>query len=56
MSEHPLDREVEDSPRAESKPGSRPDAVRWIGIVVAGVLVAAVILLHLTGAMGPGAH
>lgn len=56
MSQRPLDRDVEEGSRVEREPGSPPDAARWIGIAAVVVLIVAFVLLHLTGAVGPGAH
>jgi hypothetical protein len=39
--------------------GSRSGASRWgivVGIAIAVTLIALIVLLHLTGTIGPGAH
>jgi hypothetical protein len=59
MSERPLDSDVSDHPRAEVEPGSAPRTPRWIpalGIAVAILVILTLAVLHLTGAVGPGAH
>lgn len=59
MSERPPDSDVGDDPRAALEPGSAPRTPRWIpalGIAVAILVILTLVALHLTGALGPGAH
>lgn len=59
MSERLLDRDVGEDPRPEGDAGSAPSTPRWIGslgIAVAILLIVALVVLHLIGAVGPGAH
>jgi hypothetical protein len=59
MSERLLDRDAGDDPPAEMDSGSPPSAPRWIaplGIAAAILLILTFVVLHLTGAVGPGAH
>jgi hypothetical protein len=59
MSEHLTDRDAGDDSRAEAASGSAGDPPRRLTIltvVIAALLFLAFALLHLTGALGPGAH
>jgi hypothetical protein len=59
MADPPHDLENEEDTGVAPDRGAATRTARWIvalGITVAIALVALVILLHLTGAVGPGAH
>ena len=51
--------ELPSHPESDRPDASRPVEKNWAGIVVVGVvgaLVVVVIVLHLTGVVGPAAH
>jgi hypothetical protein len=52
---HPEARDDADRARPGESAGSRPWLAYIVGLTVAAVLVL-MIVLHLTGAIGPGAH
>jgi hypothetical protein len=52
---HPEARDDADTARPGESAGSRPWLAYVVGLTVAAVLVL-MIVLHLTGAIGPGAH
>jgi hypothetical protein len=45
-----------DGPGPEESSGGTPRWVVVLGITIAIALVALIVLLHLTGTIGPGAH
>jgi hypothetical protein len=48
-----------DDIHARGERGSSPSSARWVrvlGIVIAAALIALVVVLHLTGTLGAGAH
>jgi hypothetical protein len=58
MSE-PADPEVRDAPAPRVQPGSQASKPRWVaplGIAVVVLFVIVLVVLHATGAIGPGAH
>lgn len=59
MSERLSDRDAGDDRRAEAGPGSAggpPRGLTILAIVIGALLILMFVLLHLTGAIGPGAH
>jgi hypothetical protein len=60
MAELPSHPGTDDDPRAgpgrDAPPTGRPRRVPVAGIVIAIVLVLVIIVLHLTGTLGPGSH
>jgi hypothetical protein len=57
MSERLPEREASGDPHAEADPGSTPSPPRRIpvlGVAVAILIVLIFVVLHLTGAVGPG--
>jgi hypothetical protein len=51
--------DAEDDTRVEGERGSATGTPRWItvlGIVIAILAVLTLVVLHLTGAIGPGLH
>jgi hypothetical protein len=59
MSERLADTEASDEARAEVDPRPTAATSRWVsvaGIVVAVLVVLLLVVLHLTGALGPGVH
>jgi hypothetical protein len=55
MSDLPPYRDTSEAPDRGSTPGA-PLWVRVVGIIIVIVLVLLVVVLHLTGAVGPGGH
>lgn len=56
MSQRLLDRDVSDDPPKEVDPGSPPRWAAPLAIAVGVLFIVALVVLHLTGAVGPGAH
>ncbi len=53
------DRDSDDDPAARIDRGSTTSTPRWVralGIVIALALIALIVVLHLTGTLGAGAH
>jgi hypothetical protein len=53
------DPEVSDAPADHAQPASPASKPRWVaplGITAVVLLVVVLVLLHATGAVGPGAH
>jgi hypothetical protein len=44
------------SPDSEPAPGRPVGRETWVVVAVVAALVAAMVLLHITGVVGPGAH
>jgi hypothetical protein len=59
MGDMPSHSETEEDARGGSDGGPAPSTPRWVpmvGIVIVAALIVLIVVLHLTGVIGPGSH